>query len=81
MRDITRYYGGRKEEDQAKRSDDQKQPEQRKGMWVYEYENRILGLVGIDGTKPGQRLETIMDQIDILRAKKEAKLRKEMGNY
>ncbi|GAA6021828.1 hypothetical protein JCM11491_001535 [Sporobolomyces phaffii] len=77
LRDVTKYYGVKKEGDEANKVDCQKQPEQRKGFWVLEYEDRILGLVGIDGTKPGQRLDTIMDHLDALKANKDAKQKKD----
>jgi hypothetical protein len=77
LRDITRYYGVKKDGDAAKKADTQKQPEQRKGFWVLEYENRILGLVGIDGTKPGQRLDTIMDHLDSAKTRKDDKKKQE----
>jgi len=73
LRDITKYYGVRRDGEEAKKVDSQKKPEQRKGFWVLEYENRILGLVGIDGTKPGQRLDSIMDHLDALKANKSTK--------
>lgn len=70
LRDLTKYYGVRRDASAAtvdsKERGSQSQPEQRKGLWVLEYENRILGLVGIDGMKPGQRLDSIMDHLDSL---------------
>ncbi|GAA6062729.1 hypothetical protein JCM10212_005932 [Sporobolomyces blumeae] len=72
LRDITKYYGVKKVGEQAK-IDTQKQPEQRKGFWVLEYDDRILGVVGIDGTRPGQPLDSIMDHVDAARAKRTAK--------
>ena len=78
LRDITKYYGVKKEgSSDEEKSDSQKQPEQRKGFWVFEYENRILGVVGIDGTKPGQPLDSIMDHLDSLKIKKDAKKKEE----
>lgn len=70
LRDITKYYGVKKRGEEANKVDSQKEPEQRKGFWVLEYENRILGLIGIDGRKPGQRLDSIMDHLDSLKAAK-----------
>lgn len=78
LRDITKYYGVKKDgSNEDEKRDNQKQPEQRKGFWVFEYENRILGVVGIDGTKPGQPLDSIMDHLDSLKIKKDAKKKEE----
>ncbi|GAA5952291.1 hypothetical protein JCM3765_001930 [Sporobolomyces pararoseus] len=77
LRDITKYYGVKKTGEEANTVDSQKEPEQRKGFWVLEYENRILGLIGIDGRKPGQRLDSIMDHLDSLKAAKKNENREE----
>ncbi|GAA5931775.1 hypothetical protein JCM1841_006736 [Sporobolomyces salmonicolor] len=74
LRSVETYYGAIKE---GENSDDTKskakkdeaatvtgqQPEQRKGFWVLEYDNRLIGAIGLDGRKPGQPLESIIDQI------------------
>lgn len=39
------------------------QPEQRRGFWVLEYDNRLIGAVGLDGSKPGQQLDSVVDRI------------------
>ncbi|KAI5480749.1 acyl-CoA N-acyltransferase domain protein [Pseudohyphozyma bogoriensis] len=49
----------------------------RKGFWVLEYDNRIIGAIGLDGRKPGQQLTSITDLIpteeERLKAKREGK--------
>ncbi|GAA5983203.1 hypothetical protein JCM10908_000194 [Rhodotorula pacifica] len=67
MRDIAKYYGvenqggAREVGKEAKKGDT---PRQRHGFWVLEFDNRMLGAVGLDGRKPGQPLESVVDQID-----------------
>ncbi|GAA6053189.1 hypothetical protein JCM3770_000017 [Rhodotorula araucariae] len=38
-------------------------PEQRRGFWVLEYDNRLIGAIGLDGFRPGQRLDSVVDRI------------------
>ncbi|GAA5857802.1 hypothetical protein JCM1840_000917 [Sporobolomyces johnsonii] len=75
LRSVERYYGISKEGENSKdakskaKTDEAatvsgQQPEQRKGFWVLEYDNRLIGAIGLDGRKPGQPLESIIDQID-----------------
>jgi hypothetical protein len=70
MRDIQNYYGVENQggahevgkEAAAPNKGDT--PRQRHGFWVLEFDNRMLGAVGLDGRKPGQPLESVVDQMD-----------------
>ncbi|GAA5872206.1 hypothetical protein JCM3774_002294 [Rhodotorula dairenensis] len=67
MRNIQNYYGvenqgGAHEVGKAAKKGDT--PRQRHGFWVLEFDNRMLGAVGLDGRKPGQPLDSVVDQID-----------------
>ncbi|GAA5938973.1 uncharacterized protein JCM15063_004381 [Sporobolomyces koalae] len=73
LRNIAKYYDVQSTDAEARQLDHEKQPEQRKGFWVFEYDNRILGLVGLDGTKPGQPLDSVMDHIEALKTTKKTK--------
>ncbi|SCZ88668.1 BZ3500_MvSof-1268-A1-R1_Chr2-1g04560 [Microbotryum saponariae] len=53
MRDIEGYYGT------AEKTNDSETG--RKGAWVLEYDQRIIGLVTLDGRKPGQNLDSVVD--------------------
>ncbi|KDE08876.1 hypothetical protein MVLG_00973 [Microbotryum lychnidis-dioicae p1A1 Lamole] len=53
MRDIEGYYGS------AEKMNDSETG--RKGAWVLEYDQRIIGLVTLDGRKPGQNLNSVVD--------------------
>ncbi|KAK4056768.1 hypothetical protein OIO90_002320 [Microbotryomycetes sp. JL221] len=62
MRDIDSYYG--LEQGQLVNDDDSDSKEGKKGMFVMEYEERIIGVVALDGRLPGSILPSIVDQID-----------------
>ncbi|POY70455.1 hypothetical protein BMF94_6523 [Rhodotorula taiwanensis] len=73
MRDIQTYYGvdnqgGAHEVGKATtgtpEQDAKNAPKQRHGFWVLEFDNRMLGAVGLDGRKPGQPLDSVADQIE-----------------
>ncbi|GAA5921730.1 hypothetical protein JCM3775_001787 [Rhodotorula graminis] len=50
------------------------QPAQRQGFWVLEYDNRLIGAVGLDGSKPGRPLDSVVDLlIAAAREKKEGR--------
>ncbi|GAA5967912.1 hypothetical protein JCM11641_005806 [Rhodosporidiobolus odoratus] len=62
VRDIVGYYGV----DQASVGETEKKPdgrEQRKGFWVLEYDGRLIGAIALDGRKPGQALDSVVDHI------------------
>lgn len=70
LRDIEAYYGvdGDKAPKKAAaaaaaKGESTSRPEERKGFWVLEYDNRLIGAVGLDGRKPGQPLDSVVDQI------------------
>ncbi|GAA5833302.1 hypothetical protein JCM9279_001488 [Rhodotorula babjevae] len=48
------------------------QPAQRQGFWVLEYDNRLIGAVGLDGYKPGRPLDSVVDLL--IAAAREKKL-------
>lgn len=58
MRHVQGYYGLAKEDDGK---DKVGRPAQRSGFWVLEYDNRIIGAVGLDGRKPGAQLDSMVD--------------------
>ncbi|SCV71919.1 BQ2448_4613 [Microbotryum intermedium] len=53
MRDIEGYYGNAGKSNETETG--------RKGAWVLEYDQRIIGLVTLDGRKPGQHLNSVVD--------------------
>ncbi|GJN90835.1 hypothetical protein Rhopal_003849-T1 [Rhodotorula paludigena] len=68
LRDIAGYYdvqseGGEKEVSRNEREEGASAPEQRKGFWVLEYDDRLIGAIALDGFKPGQRLDSVVDRI------------------
>ncbi|BGP40482.1 hypothetical protein JCM10449v2_004444 [Rhodotorula kratochvilovae] len=79
MRDVQGYYGvqpeaaaasegegadaARKKVFAAAEKAGASQPQQRRGFWVLEYDNRLIGVVGLDGSKPGQPLDSVVDRI------------------
>ncbi|BGP16602.1 hypothetical protein JCM10213_000483 [Rhodosporidiobolus nylandii] len=54
LRDIPGYYGAEGEKDEQKKA-------QRQGLWVLEYDARLIGAVSLDGRKPGQALDSVVD--------------------
>lgn len=61
MRDIEGYYAT---EDLAMQGSAKKGAATqggRKGFWVFEYDGRIIGAVGLDGRKPGKALDSVVD--------------------
>ena len=48
MREIESYYSVEKKDGKS-------------GFWVLEYDGRIIGVMGLDGRKPGQQLDSVVD--------------------
>ncbi|BGP25014.1 acyl-CoA N-acyltransferase domain protein [Rhodotorula toruloides] len=70
LRDIEAYYNVESEKaavggvpKKPAKGESTSRPEERKGFWVLEYDNRLIGAVGLDGRKPGQPLDSVVDQI------------------
>ncbi|BGP32461.1 hypothetical protein JCM10296v2_004242 [Rhodotorula toruloides] len=70
LRDIEAYYDVESEKaavggvpKKQVKGESTSRPEERKGFWVLEYDNRLIGAVGLDGRKPGQPLDSVVDQI------------------
>ncbi|GAA5999979.1 hypothetical protein JCM10207_006000 [Rhodosporidiobolus poonsookiae] len=86
MRDIKGYYGvedvdsssssdvedkgAATKKKQVKKATSSGQPAQRSGFWVLEYDNRLIGAIGLDGNKPGHKLDSAVDHLDELAKKK-----------
>ncbi|KAM0753149.1 hypothetical protein T439DRAFT_311826 [Meredithblackwellia eburnea MCA 4105] len=66
MRDIKGYYAtedliaGESETGKKAKSSATEETGGRKGFWVLEYDNRIIGAFGLDGRKPGQCLDSVI---------------------
>lgn len=56
MRHLQGYYGL-----SPSHKIDGDAPAQRSGFWVMEYDNRIIGAVGLDGRNPGAQLDSMVD--------------------
>lgn len=68
LRDIETYYGvenqGAPLQVGASHAKKEDAPRQRHGFWVLEFDNRMLGAVALDGRKPGQPLDSVVDHLD-----------------
>lgn len=74
---VTRARAKQQQEKEQVESDKEvtgaaSQPAQRQGFWVLEYDDRLIGAVGLDGYKPGRPLDSVVDLL--IAAAREKKL-------